>query len=100
RLTRRSPVFPYTPLFRSLVALGQPVAGDPIGLERLRPDARLGLPVGPAPPLGRRRVEQVLQLGQVAQTEQLLRDVRLLALALDGDRKSTRLNSSHLVISY
>src|SRR5256885_8759810 len=74
----RSTLFPYTTLFRSLpVALGQQA------LE-LQPGLVLGLPglgsQGAAH--GARVLPRSAQAGG------------------DGDRKSTRLNSSHLVISY
>src|SRR2546425_680403 len=74
---------PLLRLVGALVPLGQPVAGDPIGLERFGTNPWAGSPVGLTPPLGRRGVEQVLELGQVVEAEQLLGDVRLLALALD-----------------
>src|SRR4029077_21011992 len=75
------------PLLRlvcALVPLGQPVPGDPVRLERFRADARLGRTVGLAPALRGRGVEQVLELGQVVETEKLPGDVGLLAFALDG----------------
>src|SRR3712207_7948059 len=72
----RSPLFPYTPLFRSRVAAarGSQVVEDA--------GARLALAHdGPA----------------TLEVRQHLRQVRLL---LRADRKSTRLNSSHANISY
>src|SRR5713226_3617915 len=75
---------PLLRLVSALVPLGQPVPGDPVGLERFRAHARLGRAVGLAPALRRCGVEQVLELGQVVETEQLLGDMGLLALALHG----------------
>src|SRR5256885_6883970 len=80
----RSTLFPYTTLFRSrdvaqVVGLGVPV-------QRAL-DRQLGLAIG---------IERRLRCR--------LADRHLLGRAVDragrGDRKSTRLNSSHLVISY
>src|SRR5256885_7219403 len=68
----RSTLFPYTTLFRS-IAIGQPIEDDPRWPARIK---------------RRRR-------GGVGDDAYLID--RLLA---DLDRKSTRLNSSHLVISY
>src|SRR2546426_5835331 len=66
----RSTLFPYTTLFRSIAASGSPARPG----RRLRPGRWSGRP-GSSSPHGSD------QRG-------------------DGDRKSTRLNSSHLVISY
>src|SRR2546426_7748746 len=85
----RSTLFPYTTLFRSLIAavhavregesvLDPAVLKDALARAERRPPAAATLEVEPLT-----RIE----------TEVL----RLLAA---GDRKSTRLNSSHLVISY
>src|SRR2546426_7793214 len=79
----RSTLFPYTTLFRSsLVAISTGIAiviGIPLGVVLTRRPAWRG---------------PVLGLANVFQT--------IPSLALFGflDRKSTRLNSSHLVISY
>src|SRR5256885_10973840 len=69
----RSTLFPYTTLFRSLVC---PAAGA----RAARGLGRAGILQQPAPP------------GPAAD--------RPPGFVRDGDRKSTRLNSSHLVISY
>src|SRR2546426_5717495 len=71
----RSTLFPYTTLFRSRT-------DGPLARIDLR-DLQVG---GEAQCLG--------EAGRAGATNVLLRD------HLDGDRKSTRLNSSHLVISY
>src|SRR5690349_22139382 len=71
----RSTLFPYTTLFRSRSRATQPGRGD----RRLRP-------VGTAPP-GRTG-------GHGGERADLLRD------PARRDRKSTRLNSSHVEISY
>src|SRR2546426_9333666 len=75
----RSTLFPYTTLFRSLLDVG------PLRLGRAcgdKPDDREG--DDDTPP------------------HWITRSARsvVVALAIVGDRKSTRLNSSHLVISY
>src|SRR2546426_5524420 len=69
----RSTLFPYTTLFRSSLASLRPDGAQPELEHSQDPHPRLG--GGAAPCLPRRRVGV-------------------------GDRKSTRLNSSHLVISY
>src|SRR5256885_3876088 len=66
----RSTLFPYTTLFRSQRRAHVPA-------RRLEVDAEALLQHAPAGPLDREHAEQEVQ-----------------------DRKSTRLNSSHLVISY
>src|SRR2546426_8677606 len=79
----RSTLFPYTTLFRS-------------------PDAPLKIFLTATPEERARR--RLTQRGQAPDAERLRRESQALA-ARDGadrgrDRKSTRLNSSHLVISY
>src|SRR5258707_5432456 len=81
----RSTLFPYTTLFRSAVPGGHPflpVGGDELPVDR----GRLEL------------ADDALGPGR----ELLRRDVgsRRQAEGLTGDRKSTRLNSSHANISY
>src|SRR5256885_7443061 len=72
----RSTLFPYTTLFRSSEVDQRAVEGNlPLALRGLE-----RLPGGYARCSGKRRAQR--------------------GLADDGDRKSTRLNSSHLVISY
>src|SRR5256885_11000274 len=80
----RSTLFPYTTLFRSCVAVGTVVAlhGQPLLLGGQLDVAAKSRAVGGLV------VEDVDRLAAV-----LLHD-------RDQDRKSTRLNSSHLVISY
>src|SRR5690348_17773454 len=90
-LTRRQPprstLFPYTTLFRS-----------PLGCETLRlesPQESLQLPGGQIPrqPLSGGLEGSCLDVDQVASQEPSRPPLR-------GDRKSTRLNSSHPSISY
>src|SRR5256885_12386018 len=69
----RSTLFPYTTLFRSFPTGGRGRASC--------------------------SVELVLQLHHLAE-EQLCRPICVVHALLPPDRKSTRLNSSHLVISY
>src|SRR5256885_10870723 len=79
----RSTLFPYTTLFRSVYDLGDQVQA--------------------AGPAGAARHGEILALGGArgALQRALARRQRGFELALQGvDRKSTRLNSSHLVISY
>src|SRR5256885_9380251 len=83
----RSPLFPYTTLFRSGRAAPDARA-DRQGGVRLRGAADLRPPAAG-------RAAQVHEHAEVpgADDALVLRRAR-------GDRKSTRLNSSHLVISY
>src|SRR3712207_7086296 len=67
----RSTLFPYTTLFRSVVVLGRQSVG--LGGERDVPSVAAERPFGRGRAVGRSR---------------------------QGDRKSTRLNSSHANISY
>src|SRR5256885_11386083 len=93
----RSTLFPYTTLFRSLLELishPQPTEGR--GGHPWTPSARI-----------RVRARNVLRRWAAAQTDPRLVWVDPLAplgnlktIAAVLDRKSTRLNSSHLVISY
>src|SRR5256885_8356048 len=78
----RSTLFPYTTLFRSFVVAPH----GPGSLREQRPG------------LGRRRRVVTHQVGltALAHADQSVGRARLAA----RDRKSTRLNSSHLVISY
>src|SRR3712207_8129901 len=84
----RSTLFPYTTLFRSGVHVLFTVA---LGLLIDAPDARVGLlrtTVGSA------------VLAVAATGWGVAREAGLLHRALERDRKSTRLNSSHANISY
>src|SRR3712207_8227935 len=74
----RPPPFPYAPLFRSFRAVLQLLAGDD-------PEAEIASRLGP-PAAGLRK----------AQPE----DTIIITFSTHGDRKSTRLNSSHANISY
>src|SRR2546422_4126903 len=74
----RSTLFPYTTLFRSLCRRSAGDGGD----ERVRPRRYRGLPAARA------------------RGDPLLRPDRHSLRALETDRKSTRLNSSHGYISY
>src|SRR5256885_3635634 len=84
----RSTLFPYTTLFRSPALDGrEPAARDPLHLGERRAECR--------------------EIGVGEGREQLHQDEVRDALDFagggrgkPGDRKSTRLNSSHLVISY
>src|SRR3712207_8494912 len=85
----RSTLFPYTTLFRSLV----------VGVQRrgLAHDLLVGpVAAGHVDPHGDRLVGLVRDDHALAH----LRPAGAVLLALDRDRKSTRLNSSHANISY
>src|SRR5688500_19561472 len=77
----RPTLFPYTTLFRSIYDLNK--IGWVLGW-----DQRTMMP----PKGARVRAEQLATIGQVAHEKFVAPEI--------GDRKSTRLNSSHLVISY
>src|SRR2546426_3736504 len=77
----RSTLFPYTTLFRSLMAKGVGQATTPLLTPRSQEASALDADAEDAP------VVQLMNL------------IMRKAIQL-GDRKSTRLNSSHLVISY
>src|SRR5256885_8222780 len=79
----RSTLFPYTTLFRSYRPRRAGMKAQPKS-----PLAQLNLPLGEPAALA-------LPPGKHQQLMQALME-----LLLGGDRKSTRLNSSHLVISY
>src|SRR2546426_7831542 len=85
----RSTLFPYTTLFRSVPGSSAGARGSPLG------GAALGAAVEEAAGPGRTPVSHHQRLN-VKPTE-WSRNSRRLSLE---DRKSTRLNSSHLVISY
>src|SRR5256885_13274356 len=80
----RSTLFPYTTLFRSVCMAG--AEGGRVGIEQ-QPRAHDGLALG-----------RVLHIGQAHAQAQAVQQLRAQLAFLD--RKSTRLNSSHLVISY
>src|SRR5256885_6427536 len=84
----RSPLFPYTTLFRSSRLFQVLQLLHRVG----RPPARTGRPAAPRPRAA----------GAAAGGDLLLHVPRhlLRVRRLPPDRKSTRLNSSHLVISY
>src|SRR5690606_41509451 len=86
-------LFPYTPLFRS-----RDVVGDARETQRLRADIELAVERDGArqhlPLIGRRRAR-----GSIG-ARRRLRQFRQSRQLRDEDRKSTRLNSSHVKISY
>src|SRR5207244_13299988 len=95
-----SPLLPYTTLFRSVIChLGGYAAEHVVGsrLARRAADHFPGLRLASA--VLRRRQETLLSAAFPRQ--QALRERRALGRGSgDGDRKSTRLNSSHQIISY
>src|SRR3712207_7514953 len=87
----RSTLFPYTTLFRS----------------KFDPWVQLELPGGLVerlPGIRERRLELELIAGPDERVEDVLQRLRVRScrgvMRVDGDRKSTRLNSSHANISY
>src|SRR5690606_42111505 len=95
---RTSTLFPSTTLFRSLL-LG-PV-GDQLDAER--PLLLLGLPAGLLDLLGDLGAHLVPDPAPLRRGHRLEVELAVLDLderAVDLDRKSTRLNSSHVKISY
>src|SRR5256885_9054239 len=93
RRPRRSTLFPYTTLFRSQAV--DPRLGQ---RDRVHEAGRAGRD-GPAAELG--AVGRPDLVGEAAGRPRRLREVEVHGEPLAGaDRKSTRLNSSHLVISY
>src|SRR5256885_8662796 len=93
RPPRRSTLFPYTPLFRSALGLGvdRPLAGgDAVDEVRDLRGERVDFGKAPVPPAA---VDGL-------HTQPLPAAAQRAVGAEDRDRKSTRLNSSHLVISY
>src|SRR5256885_6575713 len=80
----RSTLFPYTTLFRSP---GR-VDAEPVDAVLVDPGA---VDIDEAAHHARILGHEIVETGKIAERR---------ALAAEGDRKSTRLNSSHLVISY
>src|SRR5690349_23425844 len=83
----RSTLFPYTTLFRSGEGLEHDLGGLALLLAR------------PLADLVDREVDRLGVLGRDDVLQRADAQLRVL-VALDGDRKSTRLNSSHVEISY
>src|SRR5256885_12034531 len=84
----RSTLFPYTTLFRSVSDYRGGGIHHPVGDDHHVPTYRLGLETD---------LDPQTRMNQVPRSADTLR-FRLSSRPLD--RKSTRLNSSHLVISY
>src|SRR5690606_41691703 len=95
---RRPTPFPYTPLFRSL-------GNDRETVSRLLEEGstrryqRAAQPQRPSKldPYKEYILKRVLE-DEVTNAQVILREIR--SLGYEGDRKSTRLNSSHVKISY
>src|SRR5207302_10201842 len=85
-----SPLFPYTTLFRSLLGRIAPVDArrqeQPEAAEALRDPVHV--------------LQRGIALAHGAGPDQRFADHHDLGCALELDRKSTRLNSSHVKISY
>src|SRR5256885_10006025 len=88
----RSTLFPYTTLFRSPIVLGN-IKGPVEGVDNLAVADMLGWPSDFR--AWGRLIDWIISEADAI-------PVRLIPKILEvfGDRKSTRLNSSHLVISY
>src|SRR2546426_8367973 len=80
----RSTLFPYTTLFRSVVGVPDPVRGEAVKAHVVLQEGRRVTPEEL-----RKICHDAIASYKVPETIEFL-----------GDRKSTRLNSSHLVISY
>src|SRR5256885_12254751 len=93
RRPRRSTLFPYTTLSRSEGAEGHVVPG---AADRVPPVPSVALGEQGAGP----HVSPLLSRLLAPEGEPALEAKALVGLASPADRKSTRLNSSHLVISY
>src|SRR2546426_9620890 len=94
----RSTLFPYTTLFRSSRRAGD----DPVELLESREVAIEGRQATSLFDNDRRKIRVGNEVGvHVVATAQVLEDREMFLTRGDReDRKSTRLNSSHLVISY
>src|SRR5256885_12841288 len=90
----RSTLFPYTTLFRSDLAAGHPGA-EVHACGSMHHDPAVRHPGTDELDAGQVAREVELAIGGVPDLEELSEIGALIA-----DRKSTRLNSSHLVISY
>src|SRR5690606_41673594 len=90
-----SPLFPYTTLFRSLLRKPAAVLNSP--LQHSLPEPLLTL-VLQADTGERRRLLRVLE--QATQIAGFEKAVSVMNQITSSDRKSTRLNSSHVKISY
>src|SRR5256885_5357141 len=89
----RSPLFPYTPLFRSC-----PTCRRPLGAEHAAVLGVLNRQLEAIVENGKyfkQRIEQLAEPPATVTEADKARDA-----LREEDRKSTRLNSSHLVISY
>src|SRR2546426_4177933 len=94
----RSTLFPYTTLFRSVIAGGDEhlvAADDGIGGVHVV----TGFPFVPPKLLAIGDFESSDRVGKEQSDESFLADIGRRGAGIT-DRKSTRLNSSHLVISY
>src|SRR5256885_5658409 len=89
----RSTLFPYTTLFRSCAMSRPPLSSVALNTERIGYEAAQLLDRMMRGGRVRRTSIQVEPIGVVTRQSS---DV----VAVEEDRKSTRLNSSHLVISY
>src|SRR3712207_9113762 len=94
----RSTLFPYTTLFRSRAGAGQPGRARPLRAAPALRRVRQPLRVLAARSRGPARAADLLRAAEALQVQGghplLRRQVEA------GDRKSTRLNSSHANISY
>src|SRR5690349_22542584 len=91
RLPPRSTLFPYTTLFRSPVAQAE---------DRLVLHDELALADGAAQPPGQGEMGERVRRALVEDGVPAARALGLVHRGVGVDRKSTRLNSSHVEISY
>src|SRR5256885_10681409 len=93
----RSTLFPYTTLFRSVLTSFQPLDDDALAAIGTALSLRWR-ELAPDQPLN--WVYQLRQPAAPAETRLMAGEVPDPHIVTEADRKSTRLNSSHLVISY
>src|SRR5438034_7451466 len=96
RCPHESTLFPYTPLFRSFPVEERRVLQSDVPGEVASPTQPF--PAAP-PPLAPQQISAEDAWGPTSEDRETCR-TWIRALRNEGDRKSTRLNSSHTVISY
>src|SRR5690606_41070031 len=96
---RKTPTLPYTTLFRSLAQRAIPVGVDQLGLDGGERVEDLGHEARPVD-ARHARADDAVEREDVHVVARAVRERREQQRGLEGDRKSTRLNSSHVKTSY